>query len=120
MYEGLYKINLIDLIDVVPGQQPVPQRDQDKGDDCGLQEKEDHAAGLYAGGAQLILIDKAVVEQVESFTFHGVHFTTNYHGPNTLRQSGTTKPIPPKETEKIWRGSSDPQKVLQLHHREHH
>ena len=28
---------------VVPGQQPLPQRDQDKGDDCGLQEKEDRA-----------------------------------------------------------------------------
>ena len=26
---------------VVPGQQTLPQRDQDKGDDCGLQEKED-------------------------------------------------------------------------------
>ena len=30
-----------------------------------------------------------------------------------------TKPIPPWETEKIWHGSSDPQNVLQLHHREH-
>ena len=28
---------------VVPGQQPHPQCDQDKGDDCGLQEKEDRA-----------------------------------------------------------------------------
>ena len=28
---------------VVPGQQPLSQRDQDKGDDCGLQEKEDRA-----------------------------------------------------------------------------
>jgi hypothetical protein len=34
-------------------------------------------------------------------------------------ESGTTKPIPPQETEKIWHGSSDPQKILQLHHREH-
>jgi hypothetical protein len=34
-------------------------------------------------------------------------------------EEGTTKPIPPQETEKIWHGSSDPQKVLQLHHREH-
>ena len=29
-------------------------------------------------------------------------------------EEGTTKPIPPQETEKIWHGSSDPQKVLQL------
>ena len=35
------------------------------------------------------------------------------------REEGTTKPIPPQDTEKIWHGSSDPQKVLQLHHREH-
>jgi hypothetical protein len=34
------------------------------------------------------------------------------------REEGTTKPIP-QETEKIWHGSSDPQKVLQLHHLEH-
>jgi hypothetical protein len=34
-------------------------------------------------------------------------------------EEGMTKPIPPQETEKIWHGSSDPQKVLQLHHREH-
>ena len=34
-------------------------------------------------------------------------------------EEGTTKPIPPQETEKIWHGSSDPQKFLQLHHREH-
>ena len=35
------------------------------------------------------------------------------------REEGTTKPISPQETEKIWHGSSDPQKVLELHHREH-
>ncbi|KAK6325509.1 hypothetical protein J4Q44_G00048510 [Coregonus suidteri] len=35
------------------------------------------------------------------------------------REEGTTKPIPPQETKKIWHGSSDPQKILQLHHREH-
>jgi hypothetical protein len=35
------------------------------------------------------------------------------------REEGTTKPIPLQETEKIWHGSSNPQQVLQLHHREH-
>ena len=35
------------------------------------------------------------------------------------REEGTTNPIPPQETEKIWHGSSDPQKVLQLYHHEH-
>ena len=33
-------------------------------------------------------------------------------------EEGTTTPIPPQKTEKIWHGSSDPQ-VIQLHHREH-
>ena len=35
------------------------------------------------------------------------------------REESTTKPFPPQETENIWHGSSDPQKVLQLHHRDH-
>uniref|UniRef100_A0A674EM20 non-specific serine/threonine protein kinase n=1 Tax=Salmo trutta TaxID=8032 RepID=A0A674EM20_SALTR len=35
------------------------------------------------------------------------------------REEGTTKPFPSLETEKIWHGSPDPQKVLQLHRREH-
>jgi hypothetical protein len=34
-------------------------------------------------------------------------------------EEGKAKPIPPKETEKIWHGSSDPQKDRQLHHWEH-
>jgi hypothetical protein len=33
------------------------------------------------------------------------------------REEGKTKAI--QETENIWHGSSDPQKVLQLHHQEH-
>ena len=44
--EFYYEISvLLNLIPgrVVPGQQPPPQRDQDNGDDCGLQEKEDRA-----------------------------------------------------------------------------
>ena len=69
-----------------------------------------------------ILIDEAVVEQVESVKFLGVHIT------NKLTWSKHTKRVvkrarqnllPHKETEKIWHGSSDSQKVLQLHHREH-
>ena len=68
-----------------------------------------------------ILIDGAAVEQVESFKFLGVHITnqlswSKYHDS---RVEGTTKRIPPQETEKIWHGSSDPQKVLQLRYREH-
>ena len=46
-----------------------------------------------------IFIDEAIMEQIECFQFLGVHIT------NTLTWS------------KIWHGSSDPQKVLQLHHR---
>ena len=65
-----------------------------------------------------IVIDGAAVEQVESFKFLGVHIsnklTWSKHTKTVVK--GTTKHIPPKETEKIWHGSSDPQKVLQLHH----
>ena len=55
-----------------------------------------------------ILIDRAVVEQIESFKFLGVHITIKI---SWFKHT----PIPPQETEKIWHGSSDPQKVLQLH-----
>ena len=44
---------------VVPGQHPLPQCDQDKGDECGPQERRTKHAP--------ILIDGAVVEHVESF-----------------------------------------------------
>ena len=40
-------------------------------------------------------------------------------GSNVSGEEATTKPIPPQETENMWHGSSDPQKVLQLCHREH-
>ena len=35
------------------------------------------------------------------------------------RDEGTTKPIPPQETEKIWHGSSVPQEVLPLPQPDH-
>ena len=69
-----------------------------------------------------INIDGAVVERVESFKFLGVHIT------NELSWSKHTKTVvkmarqhlfPPQETEKIWHGPPERQKVLQLHHREH-
>jgi hypothetical protein len=66
-----------------------------------------------------ILIDGSAVEQVENFKFLGVqhHQQTNMvQAHHDSREKGTTKPITPRETEKIWHGSSDPQKVLQLHH----
>jgi hypothetical protein len=66
-----------------------------------------------------ILIDGAVVERVESFKFLGVHITSELSWSKDCRKEGTTTPFPPQETEKVWHGSPDPQKVLQLHHREH-
>jgi hypothetical protein len=69
-----------------------------------------------------ILIDGAVVEQAESFKFLDVHIT------NKLTWSKHTKTIvkrarqslfPLRKLKKFWHGSSDPQKVLQLYHREH-
>ena len=91
----------------------MPQRNQDNADGCGLQEKEDRTLP--------ILIDEAVVEQVESFKFLGVHIT------NKLEWSKHTKTVVKRARQsllplrilKICHGSSDPQKVLQLQHREH-
>jgi hypothetical protein len=72
-----------------------------------------------------VLIDGAAVEQVESLKFLGVHIT------NKLTLSKHTKTIMKRvrqnlfsysitlRSKKIWHGSSDPQKVLQLHHQEH-
>jgi hypothetical protein len=64
------------------------------------------------------LIDRAVVEQVESFI--GFHITNKLtvQAHQDSHEEGMTKPIPPQETERIWNQSSDTQKVLQLHHRE--
>jgi hypothetical protein len=60
-------------------------------------------------------------EQVESFKFLAVHITNKltWSKHTKSREEGITKPIPLQETEKIWHWSSDPQKILQLHHREH-
>ena len=84
------------------------QRDQDKGDDCGLQEKEDRACP--------ILIDGAAVKQVESFKFLGVHNT------NKLTWSKHTKTVVKRARQSLFplrglkRFGMSPQKVLQLHH----
>jgi hypothetical protein len=55
-----------------------------------------------------ILINRAVVEQVESFMFLGVQGqqpTRMVQIHKDSREEGTTKPIPPQETKKIWHGS---------------
>ena len=54
--------------------------------------------------------DGAVVEQVESFKFLGVH-TNNKLTWSKNTKTVVTKSIPPQETEKNWHGSSNPQKV---------
>ena len=69
-----------------------------------------------------INIDGAVVERVESFKFIGVHITNDLSWSKhtkTVVKWARQKPIPPQQTEPIWHGSPDPQKVIQLHHREH-
>ena len=66
-----------------------------------------------------ILIDRAAVEQVESFKFLGVHITNKLtwsKHTKTVGKRAQQNLIPPQKTEKIWHGSSDPHKVLQLHH----
>ena len=66
-----------------------------------------------------ILINGAVVESVESFKFLSLHITIMVQTHQDSREEGMTMPIPPQKTENIWHGSSDPQNVLQLHHREY-
>ena len=61
-----------------------------------------------------INIDEAVVERVNTFKFHGVHITNELSwskNTKTVVKRTRQKPIPTQETEKIWHGSSDPQKV---------
>jgi hypothetical protein len=50
-----------------------------------------------------ILIDGAILEQVESFKFQQTNMVQAHQDS---REEGTTKPIPFQETEKIWHGSS--------------
>ena len=96
----------------MPGQQPLPQCEQDKGADRGLQEK--------AGRTGTININGAVVEQLESFKFLGVHIT------NDLSWSKHTKTVMKRGRQNLFplrrlkRFGMDSQKVIQLHHREHY
>jgi hypothetical protein len=63
---------------VVTGQQPLPQREQDKGAHRGLQERRaDHA---------LIHIEEAVRERFKSFKFLDVHITNKLSWSNTRIQ----------------------------------
>ena len=52
--------------------------------------------------AEDILINGAVVDHVESFTNDR---PVKVQAHQDSREEGTTKPIPPQETEKIWHGS---------------
>ena len=54
---------------VVPGQQPFPQHQQDKGADRGLEETKHEHASIHINGA--------VVERVKSFKFLDVQITKN-------------------------------------------
>lgn len=69
-----------------------------------------------------IHIDGAVVGQVGSFKFLGIHiinevsWSTHTHTLQHSHEEDTTMPLPPQEAENIWHGPSDPQQVLQMHH----
>ena len=62
---------------VVPGQQPLPQCEQDKGADRGLQEKVDQTTPIN--------IDGAVVERIESFKCLDVHITNKLSWSNHIK-----------------------------------
>ena len=65
-----------------------------------------------------ILIDRAAVEQLQVPWCPHHQQTNMVQAHQDRREEGTTNPFAPQETEKIWHRSSDPLKVLQLHHRE--
>ena len=61
-----------------------------------------------------ILIDGAVLEQVEIFMFFGVHITNKLtwsKHAKTIVKRARQNLFPPQEIEKIWHGYSDPKKV---------
>ena len=66
-------------------------------------------------------IVRAVVEQVESLKFLGVHITNKLSWSKHTKTvvKSTTTPFPPQKPENICHGFPDLQKVIQLHHREH-
>jgi hypothetical protein len=97
---------------VVPGQQPLPQREQDEEADHGLQKKAAEQAPIN--------IDWAEVERVSSFQFLGVHITNKLSWSKHIKavMKRARQNLSPLRRLKRF-GSPDPQKVLQLHHREH-
>ena len=101
--ETAYREEVRDLaVWSLPGQQPLPQRQQDKGDyrwTTGKRRAE-HAP---------IEIDRCLVE-----TDHITSGPTTVQTDQHSHEESTTTPLPPQEAEKIWHVPSGPQKVLQL------
>ena len=63
-----------------------------------------------------------IPNRVESFKFLGVHITKELSWSKhtkTVVKRARQNLFPPQETEKIWHEPPDPQKVIQLHIREH-
>jgi hypothetical protein len=62
----------------------------------------------------LIHIERAEVEQIESFKFFGVHIPKDllWSKHTNSREEGLTTHFPPQEAKKIWHGPSDHQKVI--------
>jgi hypothetical protein len=113
--ETAYWEEVNDLAVWVPGQQLLPQRQQDKGADRGIPSTSPFTLWSWSSGM-------GQVERVQSFKFLGVHITKDLSwlthtniAVKRLRQ----RLFPSQEAEPISHGSSDPPKVLQLHHWEH-
>jgi hypothetical protein len=66
--------------------------------------------------------DRAVLERAESFKFLGVHITNELpwsKHTKTVMKRAQQNLFPLRRLKRFLHGSPDPQKVLQLHHREH-
>ena len=67
-------------------------------------------------------VEGTAVEKVESFKFLGVHITDKLelvHQHRQCSEEGTTVPLQPQEAEEIWLVTQSPDKLLQMHNREH-
>ena len=73
-------------------------------------------------GAPPIHIEVTAVEKVESFKFLGIHITDKLKWSthtDSMSEEGAKAPLQPQEAEEIWLVTQNPDKLLQMHNREH-
>ena len=96
------------------GKQPLTQRQQNKGDDRGLQETAEgapphpHRSDSSGEGGKIL---------IPRHTHH--RQTEMVHPHRQSGEEGATAPLQPQEAEEIWLVTKSTHKLLQMHNREH-